>query len=206
MSERRGAAVVLAAAVLAIATGCSQFSLQRGTPIDTSGIALENGETHFGAVLDQLGPPERMTSLPGGFALLYEYISTNEDQIGLSIPDTNVRAIDWLGFFKIVRGTASAKRETAVFTFDDAGLLRGYRREAWRERLGNGWGVQPLFAVLEVVDASRLEVPPTQHVWGRRALDPLPESLNQGSDPDTGAGGLEQTGTAARVGQRTLAE
>jgi hypothetical protein len=44
-----------------------------------------------------------------------------------------------------------------------------------------------------------------QHRWGRRLLNPLPDTLHAANAIDAGMHGLEQRGTPRAVGQRTLA-
>ena len=196
--SRRGS-LVAAACVAAIALcGCTILSRRAGEPIPVSDVALQEGSTTAGQVIATLGPPARMSALPHGFAMLYEYIAARERQLGINL---DFIGIDW---FKIATGSGLAEREALLLVFDDAGTLEASDFQAWTEPVGKGLALQFLIVAMPTVDTRHLWETSAQHLWGRGALEPLPVTLNTGQSIVTGSHGLEMRGTPRSAGQRTL--
>jgi hypothetical protein len=57
---------------------------------------------------------------------------------------------------------------------------------------------------MPTVDSKHLWEGPEQFTWGRRALEPLTVTLNEGNSVTSGTHGIEMRGTPDSVGQRTL--
>jgi len=189
--------------VLLVATGlagpgCTILSRRAGEPIPVTDVALREGSTTAGQVVATLGPPARMSALPHGFAMLYEYIAARERQLGINL---DFIGIDW---FKIATGRGLAEREGLLLVFDDSGTLTASDFQAWTEPVGKGLALQFLFVAMPTVDTRHLWDTPEQHVWGRGALESLPVTLNAGQSIVTGRHGLEMQGTPRSAGQRTL--
>jgi len=187
----------LVAAGLAL-SGCTILSRRAGEPIPVARVPLNEGATTAGQLVAALGPPARMSALPGGFAMLYEYIRAEERQLGINL---EFIGIDW---FKVATGRGVAERQALLLVFDDGGTLRASDFQAWTEPVGKGLALQFLFVAMPTVDTRHLWETSEQHVWGRGALEPLPVTLNAGQSIVTGGYGLEIRGTPRSAGQRTL--
>jgi len=178
--------------------GCTILSKRAGVPIPVEELPLHEGAAMAGQVVAALGPPARMSTLPGGFAMLYEFLEARERQVGINL---DFIGIDW---FKIATGRGMAQREALLLVFDDEGTLRASDFQAWTEPVGKGLALQFLFVAMPTVDTRHLWDTPEQHVWGGGALEPLPVTLNAGQSIVTGSHGLELRGTPRSAGQRTL--
>jgi hypothetical protein len=77
--------------------------------------------------------------------------------------------------------------------------------EEFDDELGKGGSVQPIFALVPLVDTRHLASPHRPlNRWGMHLLQDLPVTLNAHQNLDTGQAGLELRGTPSKVGQRTL--
>jgi hypothetical protein len=65
-------------------SGCSSLhkDVQSGAPLEQ--FSSETRRVTHHQVLDELGPPARLTASPNGFAFLYEDLLINELQLGVS--------------------------------------------------------------------------------------------------------------------------
>ncbi len=61
-----------------------------------------------------LGPPARMSPVPGGVVMLYEYIDAVEKQFGINLEFVG---LDW---FKVATGRGTAEQQVLLLLFDDA--------------------------------------------------------------------------------------
>jgi hypothetical protein len=190
-------AVLLVLAGLASA-GCTTIGRRVGVPIPAPTADLEEGVTRVSDVVDLLGPPARMSALPDGLAMLYEYIDASERQLGINL---ELIGLDW---FKLAFGRGAADRQALLLVFDRDGTLRAREYKAWHENIGRGLGFQIFFVAMPTVDSKHLWESPEQFTWGRQALDPLTVALNVGSSVTSGSHGIEMRGTPDSVGQRTL--
>jgi len=181
-----------------IGGGCTVIGKRFGEPLSVEQTRLEEGVTTVGQTIESLGPPHRMSALPYGMVMVYEYIDASEQQFGLNL--------DFLGlnWFKMSLGRAKAKNEVLLLIFDDEGLLQAQDYQNWIEDLGKGFGFQLFFVAAPTVDARHLNTNPMQLSWGREALEPLPVTLNAGQGIVSGRHGIEMRGTPDSVGQRTL--
>lgn len=192
----------IAAALVLLSAGCSVLRSSMDRRTTPPSAVLQAGETHFHAVLNELGPPSRITALPGGFAFLYECLDFRELQLGVSGPG---QALEWLALVKLTLADADLRHQAVLFHFRSDGYLLSVSSLDRREDVGMGGSVQMLFAVAPVVDTSGYEDDSTHSVlWGMSLLEPLPRILNAQQSLRTGRSGLELGGTPTRAGQHTL--
>lgn len=187
-----GAALLLAA--------CSRIPVGAGYEADfvtfdrvlpDTAETLAPGMATDADVLAVLGPPAAVTALADGYAFLYE---------GGQLRNRGVTA----NFYQ-ARGSyawSAAGFSLAAFVFDRDGGLTAAAVERSDQGTGKGFSVGTQNAA--AVDQLPYILPASQHAWGRQLLDRLPAGLNAGSDPDSGAAGLELRGTSRSVGQRAL--
>lgn len=189
------ACVLLAQFALA---GCSQWHYILGTPLtDLDAPALEKNST-LAEVLAVFGPPQRISASDTGYILAWEYWRVSENSLGVSLGVLGAEFLnaDW--------GAMRARGDFLLVTFDRQHRLSSATSATWDSDAGGGQAVQPLFSFVEVAEVEDLVRPMPQHVWGASLLRELPQSLNVGSSPDTGTGGIEQRGTPGTMGQRSL--
>ena len=80
-----------------VAGGCTVIDRKFGDSLPVVEEAgFELGVVRVGDVLEDFGPPAKISALPGGFVFLYEHLEFVEDQIGISIP---VEFLEWFKFF-----------------------------------------------------------------------------------------------------------
>lgn len=157
------------------------------------------GVTHRNEVLDELGPPLKITKLPDGYAFMYEGLDTQELQLGFSLP---VPVINW---FKFVIARADYDHLVLVYLFDQKHRLVAKAGDDTHFDLGSSTAVQPVLAVEMLFDTSAVENEVVNFIeWPTFCLRPLPETLNRHNTMNTGTDGFEQRGTATVVGQRAL--
>lgn len=184
--------------VIVFLSGCTSISKQIGRDLEPMAKDIKISRTHFHDILDNLGPPDQITALPGGFVFLYESLLITEKQIGIS---STKEVLNW---FKLSFSDADVDRLVHIFTFDKRGYLRSHVGKMTSKDIGDGSSLQFLFTVEEMVNTNYLEKDPVQQDWGFLLLKPIPQTLNSNQSLDSGAGGLEQIGTPTAVGQRTL--
>lgn len=181
-----------------LTTGCSSFRTEWGAPLPQNARQFENGEATVQEVIHELGPPATVTSLPGGFAFLYEHSRVREFQLGLSF---NAPILKWI---KFVRASNRLDQDILLMVFDDAGVLRSMDSEEWKETLGGGGAAQFLFNTMSLTDDSALRQRSPQHVWGSDDLQRLPVLLNSGQSLRSGQHGLQQRLVPILAGQSSL--
>ena len=189
---------VLCIVVLLNQAGCSHITKKIDNPIDSSVTELTKDHIHYYKVLDELGPPAYISSLPEGCAFQYETLQIDELQFGIS---ADVEIFRW---FKLAYGNAKVERELHTFVFNKEGFIQAYGNKQIKDDAGKGISYQFIVKVAQVVDTSHLEQPFAQHNWGFSFLQPLPVAMNREQSMDSGAHGMEQRGTPNAVGQRTL--
>jgi len=192
------AATLLLFAAMSVGGGCTVLNRQAGEPIPTEMPGLQEGAATTAEVLRALGPPSRMSPVPGGLAMLYEYIDATERQFGINL---EFIGLDW---FKVAIGRGTAEQQALLLVFDDGGVLRARDYQAWTEKIGSGFGFQLFFVAMPTVDTKHLWEAPEQFVWGGGALEPLAVTLNAGQSVTRGTQGIEMRGTPDSAGQRTL--
>jgi len=185
-------------AAVSVGSGCTVLNRQAGEPIPPEMPGLQEGTATTSDVLRVLGPPSRMSPVPGGVAMLYEYIDATEKQFGINL---EFIGLDW---FKAAIGRGTAEQQALLLVFDERGVLRAQDYQAWTEKVGSGFGFQLFFVAMPTVDMKHLWEAPEQLTWGRGALEPLAVTLNAGQSVTRGTQGIEMRGTPSSVGQRTL--
>ena len=181
------------------ACGCTLGRKKVGQGMAFPAEPYKVGVTHRDEVLDELGPPLKMTVLPEGYAFMYESLDTQELQLGFSLP---VPVISW---FKLVIAQADYEHQVMVYQFDRRHRLIASAGDDTHFDLGNTMAVQPIFTVQMLFDTSEVENEVVDFVeWPAFCLLPLPQTLNRNSSLNGGVAGIEQRGTAPAVGQRTL--
>jgi len=181
-----------------LTTGCSSFRTEWGDPLPQNARHFERGEATVQEVIHELGPPGKVTSLPGGFAFLYEHSSVHEFHLGISL---NAPILKW---FKFVRASNQLDQDILLMVFDDAGVLRSMDSEEWRDSLGGGGAAQFLYSTMSLTDDSALRQRSPQHTWGRDDLQRLPVLLNSQQTLRSGEHGLQQRLAPLAAGQTTL--
>lgn len=179
--------------------GCSTLRRDVDPGIALEQCGFEPNVAHYHDVLDELGPPARLTAMPGGFAFIYEALTVSELQVGISGNS---------GFWQLLKmsfANTNLKRASYLLKFNSDGVLVAFGTLQSKEDLGAGGALQSLFSVQQIVDTSTYE---DDHIdaanWGASLLDPFLCVLNYPQNLNTGATGLEQSGTSSKVGQHTL--
>lgn len=183
---------------LCLLSACTQWHYDLGTPVARTDYSDTTQAVRLAQVLDELGPPQRLSATGNGLVLAWEHWRINEDTLGvrLGAMGADIMSVDW--------GKARVRAEYLLLTFDREHLLTGSSYAQWDSKLGGGQAIQPFFGFVSLVDVDDLVQRMPQHRWGASALKPMSRALNRQSDPDTGQNGIEQRGTPTTIGQRSL--
>lgn len=178
--------------------GCSRWTYELGAPLSEGDLPASNEQVALSSVLEQLGPPQRLAAIADGYVLAWEHWRIQENALGVSLGPLGVDlfSFDW--------GRARIAGEFIVLRFDQQHRLTDQSFARWDEVAGAGTALQPSIGVVDVISVGDLLLPMPQHRWGAQWLQPMPAPLNAQSSPDTGQGSLEQRGTPAGAGQRTM--
>ena len=199
MKKRLNSFALIALSGLLLTTGCSvlQVSVDPGIALEQCNFDVTRA--HYHDVLDELGPPARLSATPGGFAFMYEELKINEKQLGLNGPG------EFLQFLKMSFAGTALERHSYLLHFNADGMLIAAGLLEATEDLGTAGSVQAIISVQQLVDTTAFEddALDASH-WGSDLLDPLPVMLNNAQNLNTGAAGLEQSGTTTKIGQHTL--
>jgi hypothetical protein len=154
--------------------------------------------TSLGTALRQLGPPQRMSAIPGGYVMAWEHWQITESSLGFSlgVVGADFLNVDW--------GDARTRGDFLLLAFDNEHRLVDSSLRRWDSDAGGGQALQPFFGFVPVVDVDDLRLIMPQHRWGAASLAPLPTAINDSNHPDRGHAGLEQRGTPTGAGQRSL--
>lgn len=178
--------------------GCSQYFYAMGEPLVEADLPDAGSRMQLAQVLDLLGPPLRMSAVPGGYVLAWEHWNIEEEKLGFSLGYAGADALS------VDFGTSRVKGEFFLLGFNHGHQLVDSSFSQWDNYAGGGRSLQPLGGLLPIVDVDDLREHLPQHRWGATSLNSLPVSLNRDSQPDTGANGIEQRGTPTGLGQRSL--
>ena len=179
-------------------TSCTVISKDINRDVTVKDTNFELSKTHFSEVIDQVGPPSKLSKYNNGLVFLYESINIKENQLGLSA-DYNI-----LKLLKFSYAKGVAERQVLLLIFDNNGFLISQNYKEFQEQLGSGQAIDFLFSIESLVDVSKLEEDPSSLSWGSSLLKPLPEALNYSQNLGTGESGVEQLGAPNSVGQQTL--
>lgn len=180
-------------------SGCTLYRKHLNPHLTFPERPYTTGVTHRDEVLEEMGPPLKMTCLSGGYAFMYEGLDTQEFQLGVSLP---IPVISW---FKFVIAEADYEHLVLIYIFDTEHRLVASAGSDSQFDLGSTAAVQPVYAVKMLFDTSAVEneiVDFTQ--WSTYCLRPLPETLNRKNAVNIGVTGVERRGTSPFCGQRTL--
>ena len=178
--------------------GCSQWRYDLGTPLYCIELPSPQDNISLADALDLFGPPIRMSAADSGYILAWEHWHIRENTLGISlgVMGADFLSADW--------GEMRAKGEFVLLTFDRQHQLTSATRSDWDNYGGGGKAIQPFASLVSVVNVRDLTVFLPQHRWGAAFLRPLPEAMNDSSNPNSGQNGLEQRGTPTTIGQRAL--
>ena len=184
-------------ALLAGVAACSQSFYQLGDPLPAAYERGAEGRS-LAAVLDDLGPPQRLSATPAGLVMGWEHWRIAESGVGASLGFLGADAltVDW--------GDARVDGDFLLLSFDHGHRVLSASRVQWNSDVGGGAAVQPFVGVAPLVDVDDLLRPLPQHGWGASNLLPMPAAQNLPYRPDQGDSGLEQRGTPRGAGQRAL--
>ena len=185
--------------VLAALGGCAYLEHDIGASLDTDAISRIGPGSSYAAVLDELGPPTKVSALPGGMAFLYEHVSLVERQYGLILPGEIGK---WI---KAVYASADADVEAIVFVFDNHGKLLSADDERWGSDAGAGMSLTLIFSAGSFTDTEQYESSPARALdWGSALTKPLPVTLNARQSLESGQNGIQLTTNSEGIGQHTL--
>lgn len=197
--------ILLTGALLWLLPGCYQIMKSVDVPLASRVSGLGERASDHGDVLRELGPPSKMTALPGGFAFLYEYLETTERQIGytLGLPVEQFAAEISIPLARLSAARGEGEVQTLLVEFDDRGEIVDISFTRSTQDLGFGFGLTPPVITRDLVVAgvSHRQRP---NRWGMSLLRHLQYTLNANQDLDAGVHGLEQNRTPSKIGQRTL--
>jgi hypothetical protein len=188
-----------AAGLLSMAlSGCAVIRKEYGRPVPETGRFVD-GQTHYRDVLEELGPPAKLSAMDEGMVFLYERAALTEKQLGIDIDYEKIPIL------KIVFARGKVEGETATLLFDGEGTLISHDWETWNRDLGKGQSVQLFISVMSVTSPGGYDQAPVNNFWGAQLLTSrLPNALNRGSNLDTGQSGVEVKGTPDGAGQHSL--
>ena len=190
---------LLVSSILIGNSGCALHRKKLNQNLVFPEQSYQDGITHSDEILNELGPPLKMTSLPHGYAFMYESLDTLELQLGFSLP---IPVINW---FKFVFAQADYDHQVLIYQFNDEHRLVASGGEDTHFDLGNSTAIQPIITVEAMFDTSNVENDVVHFTeWPAFCLLPLPQTLNRAQSVDTGMAGIEQRGTAPAVGQRSM--
>ena len=199
LPNKRATRATLLALACILLSGCvSQWRWELGDSLHELPLPDPEDEVTLRQVLDLYGPPQTVSATDTGFVLAWEHWRIFETSVGFSLgaAGADFMSADW--------GSLRTKGEFILLAFDREHKLIAADHADWDSDGGGGQAVQPFFGFVSVVDTEGLLHYMPQHRWGMGLFKRLPEGLNRGSDPHTGQSGLEQRGTPASAGQRTL--
>ena len=186
---------------LLLLQGCLQIHREFGQDVYSQAAELIQSEQEIDVarVLEVLGPPQKLSALPQGYAFLYQFSVVDEQQIGLS---SDLPVLRWL---KFSMAAANARIKTTVFRFDDHDQLIAASSAITHSDLGDEKSIMFALAMSALVDSDDLGYDRWgSNLWGASLLQSTAKTLFVQSDLDSGNIGFEQRGTPTRVGQRTL--
>ena len=185
--------------MFAVLGGCAYLEHDIGATLDTDAVSRLAVGSSYADVLDELGPPTKMSALSDGMAFLYEHVTLVERQYGLILPG---EIGQWI---KAVHASADADVEVMVFVFDKDGKLLSADDERWGSDAGAGMSMTLIFSAGSFTDTQQYESSAARSLdWGRALTKPLPVTLNARQSLETGQNGIQLTTNSEGIGQHTL--
>lgn len=121
-------------------SGCAHLEHDIGSPLAVESLSNISEGSHYAGVLDQFGPPPKISALPDGMAFLYERVKLAERQYGL-IPPGEIGK--WI---KAVYASADVDVEVMLLVFDEQGKLRSTDAQTWSADAGAGKSMILIFS------------------------------------------------------------
>jgi hypothetical protein len=179
--------------------GCAWLEHDIGATLDEAVLERVGAGAYYAEILDELGPPTKMSALPDGMVFVYEKARITERQYGLILPGEVGK---WI---KAVYASADADIETIVFVFDAQGRLSSADTEIWNTDAGAGMSLTLLFSTGSFTDTEQYESSPARSLdWGKALTMPPLVSLNDRQNLETGLNGIKLTTSPEAVGQHAL--
>ncbi len=179
--------------------GCAYLELDIDAALPLDSLDAMPKGSHYAEVLEEFGPPTKMSALPDGMVFLYEHIKLVERQYGLILPG------DVGKWIKAVYASADADVEVMMLIFDENGLLRGADAQSWSADAGAGMSMTLIFSAGSFTDTEQYEASATRPLaWGKALTMPPLTTLNLEQNLETGANGAQLTTNSRNVGQHTL--
>jgi hypothetical protein len=194
----RMVATLTASLLMLLLSGCiSMRYYELGVPLTEADSPNPDDGVNLVTVMQQLGPPQRLSATTNGYVMAWEYWYVTERKVGFSLgaAGADFLSVDW--------GDANARGDFLLMSFDRDHRLLTSHFEEWDQSAGVGQGVQPFLSAIDVVDVEDLLRPLRQHEWGFNSLGSLPATLNRDNRMDTGQNGIQQRGTTRAVGQES---
>jgi hypothetical protein len=186
-------------ALCACLAGCARLEHNIGATLDEAVLERVGAGAYYAEILEELGPPTKMSALQDGMVFVYENARITERQYGLILPGEVGK---WI---KAVYASADADIETIVFVFDAQGRLSGADAEIWNTDAGAGMSLTLLFSTGSFTDTEQYESSPTRSLdWGKALTMPPLVSLNDRQNLETGLNGIQLTTSPEAVGQHAL--
>lgn len=182
--------------------GCTVHRLEIGPTLEHQWAVMEDGHMNLTRILDQLGPPAKVSSLPNGFVFLYEFYAPEMMGVGGRIP---IKQFENFDPFRLDIGGGSAQRQVVLLFFDENGLLvpnPHYHQD--KMGIGSGARLSFLFKFGDLIEFDYDDERAGLNQWGMSLLQPLQKALNRQQDMESGFSGVELIDTPTSVGQNTL--
>jgi hypothetical protein len=186
-------------ALCVLLAGCARLERDIGGPLDEAVLERVGVGAYYAEILEELGPPTKMSALPDGMVFIYENARITERQYGLILPGEVGK---WI---KAVYASADADIETMVFVFDAQGRLSSADTEIWNTDAGAGMSLTLLFSTGSFTDTEQYESSPARSLdWGKALTMPPLVTLNGRQSLETGLNGIQLTTSPEAVGQHAL--
>lgn len=184
--------------VTLLLSGCTQWRYELGTQLTAQALQDAEPGLSLGAVLDRLGPPQRLSATSNGYILAWEFWQIREDTVGLSLGalGTDLLSLDW--------GKAHLHGEFLLVTFNRQHEVTSSTFARWSNEAGSGQAIQPMLGLVSLVDVEDMVGQMPHHQWGATMLKPMPQAINSASRPDMGQSGIQRRGTPTGTGQQSL--
>ena len=193
----KASARTLLLSLLLVASGCSQWRYELGDALDADYLQRARGES-LAEVLATLGPPLRFTTADDQLFMAWESWRISQSALGVSLGFAGA------DFLSVDVGNARIRGDYLLLGFDAQRRVSAAARATRDDSLGSGAAIQPFYGFVSVVSVEDLLRDLPQHVWGAGMLRPLPGVLNNPQSPGLGDSGMEQRGTPAGAGARSL--
>ncbi len=177
--------------MLALSPACTVWEYELGLPLSGAGMVDARGAS-LKDVLEQLGPPLRVSALDRGFVLGWEYWQVRDASLGFSLgaAGADILSVDF--------GAVQVAGEFLLLTFDAGRRLTGGSFARWDSSAGAGAALQPLVGLATLTDVDDLIEALPQHESGRGLAAATAGSSQYALAPGYGWFGCSATRYTAR--------